>query len=91
MLNVTEGALRLHQAIRADTVVEVQRLFYVAVTGTQERLYLFHASYRHAWSGKVFVEPSRFLTKEVAATLDSRKGLWLSECRMPTDWLGKSM
>jgi len=69
VLNVTEGALPLHHAIRANTVHEEQRLFYVAVTRARERLYLFHAPYRHTWSGKVFTEPSRFLTGSVLATL----------------------
>lgn len=69
VLNVTEDALPLHHAIRAGTVDEEQRLFYVAVTRARERLYLFHAPYRHAWSGKVSAEPSRFLTRKVMATL----------------------
>jgi len=69
VLNVTEGALPLHHAIRTNTVHEEQRLFYVAVTRARERLYLFHAPYRHAWSGKVFAEPSRFLTGGVLKTL----------------------
>lgn len=69
VLNVTEGALPLHHAIRTDTVAEEQRLFYVAATRARERLYLFHAPYRHAWSGRVFAEPSRFLTNRVMATL----------------------
>lgn len=69
VLNVTEGALPLHHAIWAGTVDEEQRLFYVAVTRARERLHLFHAPYRHTWSGNVFEEPSRFLTNEVMATL----------------------
>lgn len=69
VLNVTEGALPLHHAIRTNTVHEEQRLFYVAVTRARERLYLFHAPYRHAWSGTVFAKPSRFLTGSVLATL----------------------
>lgn len=69
VLNVTEGALPLHHAIRTNTVHEERRLFYVAVTRARERLYLFHAPYRPAWSGKVFAEPSRFLTGSVLKTL----------------------
>jgi DNA helicase-2/ATP-dependent DNA helicase PcrA len=69
VLNVTEGALPLHHAIRTNMVHEEQRLFYVAVTRARERLYLFHAPYRHAWSGEVFAKPSPFLTDSVLATL----------------------
>jgi DNA helicase-2/ATP-dependent DNA helicase PcrA len=73
VLNVTEGALPLHHAIRTNTIHEEQRLFYVAVTLARERLYLFHAPYRHAWSGKVFAKPSRFLTESVLATLSGHR------------------
>ncbi|WP_082855107.1 3'-5' exonuclease [Paraburkholderia phytofirmans] len=51
------------------TVEEERRLFYVAVTRAWERLYLFHAPYRHAWSGHMFAEPSQFLTENAMSTL----------------------
>lgn len=69
VLNVTDGALPLHHAIRAGTIDEERRLLYVAVTRARKQLYLFHAPYRHTWTGEVFAEPSRFLTEEVIATL----------------------
>lgn len=69
VLNVTEGALPLHHAIRTDNIAEQRRLVYVAVTRARGRLHLFHAPYRHAWSGEVFAQPSCFLTNQVMATL----------------------
>ncbi|MGP8433731.1 ATP-dependent helicase [Paraburkholderia fungorum] len=71
VLGLTEKSLPLHHAIRIGKVAEEQRLFYVAVTRARKRVYLFNGPYHHALTGKKFVEPSRFLTKQVMDTLTS--------------------
>jgi len=53
-----------------QTCCDAEAICYAVACG-----HLLHATYRHAWYGKVFTEPSRLLMKEVVATLDSRKAL----------------
>lgn len=70
VLHVTDGAVPFYREIERGDVEEERRLCYVAVSRARERVFLFHAPYHHAMSGRKYEEPSRFLTREVFRLLN---------------------
>ncbi len=54
----------LHSLNSMDELEEERRLFYVAVTRAEKKLYLSYASSRYRWGSLMLSEPSRFL-KEI--------------------------
>lgn len=58
---VEEGLLPYGVEPDQDTVAEEQRLFYVGLTRTRQRLYLVNSRFRLRYGETVQVEPSRFL------------------------------
>ena len=64
-----------------ENLEEERRLFYVAITRAEKRLFLSHTSTRFKWGNYIFCEPSQFLseidekhitTKQIASKKDKK-------------------
>lgn len=87
ILHVADGMIPSDMAVRDEEGVEEERrLFYVAITRARDRLYLyFPLRYYHSRFGKGdahgYAQISRFITRDVAALLDSAPGVGSSDAR----------